>query len=431
MSKGSWVREKLKKYSHRHPGLLKAFQGARERIKEERFAALQRETPLDDKLVVFESYWGESYSCSPRAIYEGMLEDVRYANHHFVWSFQDVQKHKYLLRNPRTRLVERNSEEYHRMFAKAKIWIYNMSIPDYMVPREDQIYVETWHGTPLKRVGCDTIYESDYRRSRRDTIAAFEKKGAKVDYLLSPSVFYDRVITSAFGLDKSQNQAAVVHTGYPRNDFLYRYSLDEVREIKERLGIRQDKKVLLYTPTWRENQHRDQVGFTYRMELDVEALFRILDGDSGTARESDYVLLYRSHHHVKAYDRPNEWEGRVLDVTGEEDITPLYIISDLLITDYSSTMFDYGNLGRPMIFYMYDLEEYQNQLRGFYFPVEELPGPVVGNTEDLGEAVLELSRDFQYTEKYQEFQRRFNTYEDGHATERVLDLLLRGRGGVG
>ena len=90
-------------------------------------------------------------------------------------------------------------------------------------------------------------------------------------------------------------------------------------------------------------------------------------------------------------------------------------------------MFDYGNLGRPMIFYMYDLEEYQNQLRGFYFPVEELPGPVVGNTEDLGEAVLELSRDFQYTEKYQEFQRRFNTYEDGHATERVLDLLLRVR----
>ena len=138
-------------------------------------------------------------------------------------------------------------------------------------------------------------------------------------------------------------------------------------------------------------------------------------------------MLYRSHHHVSSYDLSPNYQSQVMDVTKVEDINELYIISDMLITDYSSTLFDYGNLGRPMIFYMYDLEEYQNQIRGFYFDVEELPGPIVKTTKELAEAVLDLSEHFQYGEKYQKFQKKFNTYEDGSATERTLNLLLRGK----
>lgn len=421
MSGNSWAREKLKGFSKKCPGLLRLYRRSREDVKKKQFAALQRENPVDEKLVVFESFWGKSYSCSPKAIYEGMLRDKRYDDYHFIWSFQDIQAHRRLLENPRTRLVQRNSKEYEKAFAKAKIWIYNMSVPEYMEPSKDQIYVETWHGTPLKRVGCDIIYESDCRRSRQETIAAFEKKGAKVDYLLSPSVFYDEVITSAFGLKKSGNEAAVVHTGYPRNDYLYHYSLDDLRQIKERLGIPENKKTLLYTPTWRENQYQSQGGFASHMEIDLNELFRILG--------NDYVLLYRAHHHISTYDWKQEWEGRVIDVTGVEDVNELYIISDLLITDYSSTMFDYGNLGRPMVFYMYDLEEYGEKLRGFYFDVEELPGPIVKTTQELAQAILKLRETFVYDEKYQRFQKKFNTYEDGGATQRTLDLLLRGKDG--
>ena len=149
MSGNSWAREKLKGFSTKCPGLLRFYRRSREDVKRKQFATLQRENPVDEKLVVFESFWGKSYNCSPKA---------------------------------------RNSKEYEMAFAKAKIWIYNMSVPEYMEPSKNQIYVETWHGTPLKRVGCDIIYESDCRRSRQETIAAFEKKGAKVDYLLSPSV---------------------------------------------------------------------------------------------------------------------------------------------------------------------------------------------------------------------------------------------------
>ena len=94
MSNGSWIRESLKKYSRRHPKLLKMFQASREKIKEREFAACQRENPVDEKLVVFESYWGKSYSCSPRAIYEGMLRDSRFENYRFIWSFEDVQAHQ-------------------------------------------------------------------------------------------------------------------------------------------------------------------------------------------------------------------------------------------------------------------------------------------------------------------------------------------------
>lgn len=418
MAKSSWAREQLKKYSRRHPQLLRAFQRVREQMKERKFAACQRENPVDEKLVVFESYWGQSYSCSPKALYEGMLADRRFQDFQFIWSFEDVEAHSYLLENPRTRLVKRNSNEYHKAFAQAKYWIYNMSIPEYMTPGEDQVYVETWHGTPLKRIGCDTIYESDYRRSRGETIAAFEKKGAKVTYLLSPSVFYDQAAVSAFGLEKSHNEKAVVPTGYPRNDYLFHYKEEDRQRIRERLGIPKGRKVLLYTPTWRENQHEERVGFTYRTELDLQELFRILG--------EEYVLLYRSHHHVKAYELPVDLKKQVIDVTKVEDINELYIVSDMLITDYSSTLFDYANLGRPMIFFMYDLEEYQNHLRGFYFDIEELPGPVVKSTKELAGAILEYGRDFHYTEKYQEFRRKFNTYDDGGAVDRTLNLLWTG-----
>ena len=105
MSGNSWAREKLKGFSTKCPGLLRFYRRSREDVKRKQFATLQRENPVDEKLVVFESFWGKSYNCSPKAIYEGMLRDKRYDDYHFIWSFQDTQAHRQLLENPRTRLV--------------------------------------------------------------------------------------------------------------------------------------------------------------------------------------------------------------------------------------------------------------------------------------------------------------------------------------
>lgn len=370
---------------------------------------------VDDKTIIFESFWGKSVNCSPKAIYEEMLRDPRYQEFNFIWAVANMEEHAYLKENERTMLVKMRSKSYYKAFAKAKYWVYNMSIPDFMFTKKNQVYIETWHGTPLKRIGCDTVYDIDYRRSLKDTVNTFSKKGKKFTYLLSTSKFYTDVITSAFNLKENNKTNVIIETGYPRNDFLLNYTPDDVIKIKEKLEITADKKLLLYAPTWRDNQYTAGRGFTYQNAMDFKKLLEIL-GD-------DYIILYRAHHHVKECVGV-EYTSQIIDVGEVEDINDLYVISDMLITDYSSTTFDYANLKRPMLFFMYDLEEYGGKIRGFYFDVNELPGPIVKTTQELGEQILYLSEHFTYDEKYQAFHDKFNPLDDGFASRRVLEKCI-------
>ena len=174
-----------------------------------------------------------------------------------------------------------------------------------------------------------------------------------------------------------------------------------------------DKKILLYAPTWRDNSF-NMKGYTFKLEVNFKKWQEVL-GD-------EYIVVFKPHYLIVNDFDIDQYQGFVYFVEANEDISNLYIIADALVTDYSSVFFDYANLKRPMLFYMYDLENYRDELRGFYLDIyKDLPGDVVENEDTLLEKIH--IHDFDY-DRLKGFNERFNNHEDGHASQRVINILL-------
>ena len=166
--------------------------------------------------------------------------------------------------------------------------------------------------------------------------------------MISPSAFCTEKFVSAFDL---KDKSIVKEVGYPRNDFLYKYTDKDINRIKRSLGISKDKKVILYAPTWRDDQHKSGVGYTYEVNINFDKLRKELS--------KDYVILFRAHYFVSSIFDFSKYEGFIYNVSNVDNVNDLYVISDLLITDYSSVFFDYSILKRPVLFYMYDSYDLQ------------------------------------------------------------------------
>lgn len=369
-----------------------------------------------DKMVLFESFHGKRCGDSVKAIYDAMVGDDTFRDYTFVWAFTNPKAHEELLDNPRTLLVRKGSGDYFRYYAASRFWVNNVTVPDYLVPGRHHVYIETWHGTPLKRLGCDITTDSDPRQSRERMHKRYRKKGKKVSWFLSPSAYYTEKITSAFDLQgKAKNR--FIHSGYPRNDALFHSTEEKKASIRAKLGISDAKKVILYTPTWRDTDYSPEHGFEYKNPVDLKKVSELLPEET--------VLLFRAHHQNGLHDVISG-SRKVIDVTDVDDINQLYLVSDLMVTDYSSTMFDYSILKRPMVFHLYDKEEYESRIRGFYFDLSELPGSVTTNEEELAAAITDqlASFDYETNASYQAFCRKFNEWEDGEAARRVIEQCI-------
>lgn len=357
--------------------------------------------PVDKRMILFESYWGRQFACSPRALFEELCRSGARKKYKIVWAFEEPERFRELfLEYKNVRLVRYHSREHIACYARAGFWITNSRTPAGIWKKRGQTYIQTWHGTPLKKIGCDVVNHQDIPAANRRTYRNYRKEGRQLDYLVSPSPFYTEKLGSA--LDMKNMAGRVLEAGYPRNDCLFTFTGADVSALKEELGIPRDKKVILYAPTWRENQHEAGVGYTYRMGLDLQGLKEEL--------APDYVILFRVHYMVRRLFDFNEYEGFLYDVSDYSDISRLYTIADMLVTDYSSVFFDFANLKRPILFYMYDFQEYKEELRDFYFDISLLPGPVIKEEANLGRAVRELEDSFVYDEKYQAFNKRFNPH---------------------
>jgi CDP-glycerol glycerophosphotransferase len=369
------------------------------------YRLLQR-LPADDSLIVFESGVGKQYADSPRYIYEELVRrgDPRTK----IWAYTG----KIHGRDEHTRTVTRLSPAYFYYLARARYWVNNQNFPHYVTRRADGVYLQTWHGTPLKRMlhDLDEVHGRDEGYVKRVSSSVRQWSA-----LLSPSPFATSALRSAFRYD-----GPVLETGYPRNDVLVRPERDELaRRVRHRLSIGDDKTVVLYAPTFRDDQKSGD-RFTFSLPLDLER-FAERFGD-------DHVLLLRMHVLVRGgVEIPDAIAGTVMDVSGYPEVQELFLASDVLVTDYSSVFFDYANLRRPMLFYAYDLESYRDTLRGFYLDYDaDLPGPVVQTEDELYAALEDLENVAEaYAERYEQFVREYNPNEDGHAAERVVDALLR------
>ncbi|HPR24269.1 MAG TPA: CDP-glycerol glycerophosphotransferase family protein, partial [Bacillota bacterium] len=334
-------------------------------------------------------------------------------------SFKKPSYHRYMEEEYRnTEVIKTYGRTYEQTLAKAKYWITNYRVLDHIYPGKDQVYVQCWHGTPLKRLGYDLDHSDNAMNSTDEIWDKYKIDAEKFTWMISPSSFATEKFISAWNLKEFGREDVIIEEGYPRNDILTNYD-EELKDFtKECIGISDmgEKKIILYAPTWRDNQHVAGLGYTYDMHLDLDRLQRELG--------EDYILLCRLHYLVANSIDFEKYEGFIYDVSKYDDINELYIISDLLITDYSSVFFDYANLKKPILFYMYDLEEYRDDIRGFYIDINELPGEIITEEDRLIQAVKEVGDGFVPDEKYMAFNSRYNYLDDGNAAKRTVRKIL-------
>jgi CDP-glycerol glycerophosphotransferase len=372
------------------------------RLREVAYPA-HREQPLRDA-VLFISYGGRQYSDSPRAIHEELVR--RGSPLEQLWVVRDGA-----CRVPESGVaVREGSREYHEALARSRYVVSNDHFPSWFVRRPDQLCLQTWHGTPLKRLGLDV---SDLRKTVRKFQFSWEQQVANWQYVLSPNRFSTPILRRAYAIE-----GEMLETGYPRVDVLAGADRDELgRRLRRRLGIPDGVRTVLYAPTYRDHVVDRRGRYRLDQRLDVEAL-RAAVGE-------DTVILYRKHHYI-VDAVPATADGFVRDVSSYPDGTELMLAADVLVTDYSSMTVDFANTGRPVLFYTYDLDAYQDEIRGFYLDfVSTVPGPLLRTSAELGDALRDLDGvRAAYAERYEAFRARFCELDDGHAAARVVDRLF-------
>lgn len=363
---------------------------------------------LDSKMVFFESFLGKNYSGNPKYVYEQMLKEEKFKDFTFVWSYtgdypEDIPG------NPI--LVQRETTEFFYYLARSKYWVSNIILPVHK-KREGVVYLQTWHGTPLKKLGFDIDIEGPETLAREN----FYIESRNWDYLISANHYSTEIFQRAFKYEKE-----MLEVGYPLNDIFYHAQLEKkVKELKTKLNIPFDKKVILYAPTWRDNEMGNSWEHLFELKFDLESYYEQL--------KDDYVLVLRMHHLISdALEINPKYKDFVYDFSKYNDIQELYVISDLLITDYSSVFFDYANSKRPILFYAYDYEVYKENIRGFYLDMEkDLPGPVLQDGNELLHSIQTIDEvSNSYKEKYDAFYKRFCSLEDGKAAKRVVDQVFK------
>ena len=360
--------------------------------------------------VFVESFFGKSYSDSPKYLYE-YLYDKYGDQYRFIWCL-----------NRRTREVKgrpsicrRHSLRYVYYTARAKYFICNTRQPAWFKKRKETVFVETWHGTPLKKLAFDL---EDIHAVSQDHKKLFYSQSKEWDYLVSANRFSTDVFERAFCFPREK----IIETGYPRNDILYSEHAGRIaEEVKRELGIPKGKRVILYAPTWRDNQFYEKAKYKFTLVLDLERIRREFGNDS--------VLLLRTHYYIADRLELSGLDDFVYNGSGYGDVSRLYLVSDICITDYSSVFFDFANLKRPLLFFAYDLEDYKEEIRGMYLDMEkELPGPVVQTNDELIDALRHLDEvTEQYRERYERFYDKFCHIDDGNAAERVVQAVFGGR----
>jgi CDP-glycerol glycerophosphotransferase len=359
---------------------------------------------VNPDLAVFSAYWNRGVACNPAAVAAELARLAPWI--HPVWV---ATRDNAPLLPPGTDHVIPGTRRYWEVLASAKYLTSNVNFPNAVVKRPDAIHLQTHHGTPLKRMGLDQMRHPTAARGM--DFAALLARVDKWDYSISANSHSTRMWQRAY----PARYTSLDH-GYPRNDVYYRARAADVRAVRDRLGIAPGRTAVLYAPT-----HRDyETGWSPR--LDLAALADRLGRST--------VLLVRAHYFYGTAGPTLAGlrrTGRIIDVSSYDPVEELCLAADALVTDYSSIMFDYANLDRPIVIYADDWETYA-ATRGVYFDLTaEAPGQVARTQEDLAEVFASGAwRDEAAAKARAVFRRRFCEYDDGHAAERVVRRVFLG-----
>ncbi|MDJ0314929.1 CDP-glycerol glycerophosphotransferase family protein [Arthrobacter sp. H35-D1] len=351
--------------------------------------------------VLFESFGGKTVGDSGLGILNEMIR--RGDSRPKYWTVAD----RSIAVPPGVEPLVMFSDAWFSVLHTAKYLVNNNNFPFFFRKNPGQVYIQTWHGTPLKKIGNDI----ENPTLSLPYVELMKREASYWDILIAQNDFAEEVLPKAFGYE-----GKTLNLGYPRNDSLLGEDASLRRvDIREGLGIPESQKIILYAPTWRDNQRNDNNSYAFVSFLDVKEATRKLG--------PEYTLLIRGHHNV-AGQRFLKSELNVIDVTAYPNINDLMLASDLLVTDYSSVMFDFVGSGKPMYFLAPDLDQYRDSVRGFYFDFESVaPGPIVASTAELIDVILNESITGNYVDLYEEFRHRFAPRDDGMASARIYDAI--------
>ena len=353
----------------------------------------------DDRIILFVSFGGRKYDDSPRCIYERMMNDHRFDGYKLVWAFRNPNSHNIPGRGEKIKIDTFN---YCIISLKARIWITNSDVTRGLTYKgRNTFYVNTWHGSAIKKLGSDTA-TNQFGFNASEDICLY-------DLFCAQSKFDIDVFSNAFKIPLDRFRI----TGLPRNDELISL-ISQKALIREKIGIPKNKKVILYAPTFREYTRDADNNCILQNPINIAEWERRLG--------ADYVVLFRAHYEVIKYLNIDN-NDFIIDVSNYDCLNELMVISDMLISDYSSIFFDYSILERPMICWAYDKEEYAHK-RGMYFNiVSELKNDDIKSEVDLLNCICNMSEKERITVT-QRFKNRY-IQEYGDATSNIVDIIYK------
>lgn len=367
---------------------------------------------LKPNCIIFESSLFRNYTGNPRYIYEEFVKQGLDEKFEVFWIFKNPDEIDVSKIPGKFTVLKYKTMPFFKMYSAAAFIVSDSRLPKYLRKNRKCQYIQTWHGTPLKKLALDMQVlnmsgSSNIERYHMN----FRKSISEWDYLLSQNSYSTKIFRSCFDFDKT-----ILEVGYPRNDKLLNTTASQIYELKRNMGLPLNKKVILYAPTWRDNAFYKKGEYKFVSKVDFDAL--------QDALSDEYVMIVKYHYLIKDSVDWSKYEGFVYQFGEECDIADLYLVSDMLITDYSSVMFDYSVLNRPLLFFTYDYDEYMTDLRGFYFDFkEEAPGPLVYDNDELIESIKNYNAE-EWSEKYEAFHDKYNHCDEGTASKAIVDLIV-------
>ncbi len=374
--------------------------------------------PLKKKAVLYEAFSGRGMLCSPYALFQELIRHPVYGSYEHIWvldKMQDHQKliHRYQKMYPNVTFVQLGSRKYLKYLATAKYLINNVTFESYFVKRPGQVYICTWHGIPLKHIGYDVP---------QGALAAsnMARNFLHADYMISANPFLTQIYKEAFR-QGGLSPVKIIEEGYPRLDLLVNTKREDIYEKLHQAGVdvRTDKKIILYAPTWKGGSTADpDCSLDGFLKLKTE-LEQVIDTDA-------YQILVKVHQavYIKIKEKLADFSYVVPAVIDANEILG---ITDLLISDYSSIYFDFLATGRPVLFYITDLEQYEKQ-RGMYFGMDELPAPYTDNLKVLGSWINQIDSVFeQNKERYSRVRDWCCQYETGAISKKIVRAVFDGQ----
>lgn len=370
--------------------------------------------PVRKNCILYEAYSGRGMVGNPYSIFRHLFLKKNFEDYIHVWAIEDMEDNRQIMEEyaqySNVVFVEYQSIEYARYLATAEYLINDSTFADYFIKRKEQIYINTWHGIPLKTLGYD---EPEGNIGATNIVRNF----LAADYLISPNEFMTEVYKKCFKLD-GLFEGTILEAGQPRNDAHFYTEKEKVLDTLNKQGVivESDKNVILYAPTWKGEKFGSP-------ETGLESYFKMIQCLEKNVDTNEYQILVKPHQIVYKYIKnSSELTGQF--VPAIIDTNELLSIVDVLISDYSSIYFDFLVTGKPILFFVEDLEEYMES-RGLYFGLDKLPGPIAQNYEELGRMVSDIDRAMKpCLEKYRKEKQWSCGKDDGHVCERIAEAVF-------